>query len=298
MTTNRALVIGAAGMLGTDVCAELTARGESFVALGGRSSTALPSLDITNTAAVRAALEEHRPSVVYHCAAWTDVDGAERTPDPAYAVNALGSWNVAAACAAVDALMVFVSTDFVFDGGKATPYTEFDTVNPLGAYGASKEAGERLVRQTLPDRHIIARTSWLFGPHGKNFVKTIQRLAEKLPTVPIVADQIGCPTHTADLARKIVELAADPLPGTYHVSGTGQCSWFDFARAIVERGNFTAEVVPITAAEYAERFKSPTNRPAYSVMRHQALEMRGMNDMPDWETALDHYLTRMRGMEE
>jgi len=287
----RLLVTGAGGMLAHDVMRAGERAGHEMAGL------TRAELDLTDAAAVAAAIASTRPDGAINCAAWTDVDGAERDPDAAYRVNAFGAWNVAAACAAVDALLVYVSTDFVFDGAKTTPYTEFDPVNPIGAYGASKEAGERLVRQCLPDRHIIARTSWLFGPNGKNFVKTIQRLATNLPTVPIVADQIGCPTHTADLARKLVELSENPLPGTYHISGAGQCSWFDFARAIAARGGLSGEILPITAAEYAERFQSPTRRPAYSVMRHQALEMRGMNDMPPWEVALDDYLERMRGME-
>lgn len=287
----KVLVTGAYGMLGVDLCVALTAEGHTVARAGRRPESEIP-LDITDTDTVRWALRELWPDVIFHCAAWTDVDGAERDPDSAWRVNALGAWNVAAAASATGALMVYISTDFVFDGGKTTPYTEFDYVHPLGAYGASKEAGERLVRQTLPDRHIIARTSWLFGAHGKNFVKTIQRLGAERPEVPVVADQVGCPTHTADLVRKLVELALNPLPGTYHIAGTGQCSWYDFARRIVDASGIDTRIVPITSAEYAARFGSPTRRPAHSVLRNFALEMRGMNDLPHWEIALDNYLTR------
>jgi dTDP-4-dehydrorhamnose reductase len=287
------LVTGAGGMLGTDVCAELTARGHTVVPAGRGERAGFLSLDITDTRQTTAALQRERPDAVIHCAAWTDVDGAERTPDPAYRVNALGSWNLAAASAAVDAWLVAVSTDFVFDGAKSMPYNEFDPTHPLGAYGASKEAGERLIRDTLPGRHMIARTSWLFGVHGKNFPYTIRRLAQKLPEIPIVADQVGCPTHTRDLARKLVDLAEDPLPGTYHVCNDGACSWYEFARRIVERSGGNTPVVPITAQEYAERFGSPTKRPAYSPMDRLALRLRGMDDLCHWHDALDDFLARI-----
>lgn len=284
----KVLVTGAGGMLGTDLCADLAARGHDVLATDVREG--FTPLDITDTRQTRAFIETQRPEAVLHCAAWTDVDGAERNPEGAYKVNALGSWNLAAAAAATDALLVYVSTDFVFDGEKGAAYTEFDAVNPLGHYGASKEAGERLIRQTLPDRHIIARTAWLYGVHGKNFPYTIQRLAREKPEVPVVADQVGCPTHTKDLSRKLIDLIEDPLPGTYHVCSAGHCSWYEFAQAIVAASGLSTPVVPITAAEYAERFKSPTRRPAFSPMRRLALEMRGMDDLPPWQDALRDFL--------
>jgi dTDP-4-dehydrorhamnose reductase len=284
----KVLVTGAGGMLGTDLCATLSARGHEVIATDLLEG--FTSLDITNTGETRARIGELRPDAILHCAAWTNVDGAERTPEPAYKVNALGSWNVAAAAAEVNAWMVYVSTDFVFDGRKGAAYTEFDRTNPLGAYGASKEAGEQLVRQTLPQRHMIARTSWLFGVHGNPFPYAILRLAKKLPEVPVVADQVGCPTHTRDLSRKLADLIEDPLPGTYHVCNAGQCSWFEFAQAIVRAAGLTTPIVPITAAEYAERFQSPTERPAYSPLRRLALEMRGMDDLPSWQDALAEFL--------
>lgn len=295
----RVLVTGAAGMLGSDVYAVLTARGHHVVATtrtGGMGADGIPfiPLEITDTAACSACIEREQPEAIIHCAAWTNVDGAERDQEGAYRGNALGAWNMAVAAAKVGATMVLVSTDFVFDGEKGQPYTEFDRVNPLGVYGASKEAGEQLVRQTLPDRHIIARTSWLFGVNGKNFVTTVQRLAQKLPEVPIVSDQVGSPTFTFDLAQKLVELIEAPLlPGTYHISNAGHCSWFEFAQRIVEKSGIQTLVVPITGAEYAERFNSPTRRPAFSPMRRLALEMRGMDDLPPWQDALDRYLEKI-----
>jgi dTDP-4-dehydrorhamnose reductase len=283
------LVTGAGGMLGTDVCTVIAQRGHELVATG-RKEGLLP-LDVTDTAQTQQILSTINPEIIIHCAAWTDVDGAERDPDAAYRGNALGAWNIAAAAAEIGALVVYVSTDFVFDGTKNTPYTEFDRTNPLGAYGASKEAGEQLIRQTLPDRHIIARTSWLFGRNGKCFPKTILRLAETKPEIPVVADQVGCPTFTEDLAQKLVELAENPLPGTYHLCNAGYCSWFEFAQEIVRQAGLSTPVVPITGDEYATRFNSPTKRPAFSPMRRLALEMRGKDDFRDWKDALAAYLT-------
>jgi dTDP-4-dehydrorhamnose reductase len=292
------MVTGAAGMLGSDVCDVLAERGHQVIATtrsggeGANGETYIP-LEITDTDACLRCIERESPEAIIHCAAWTNVDGAERDVEGAYRGNALGAWNVASAAAKVRATMVFVSTDFVFDGEKGQPYTEFDRVNPLGAYGASKEAGEQLVRQTLPDRHIIARTSWLFGVNGKNFVTTIQRLAQKLPEVPVVSDQVGSPTFTPDLAQKLAELIEAPLlPGTYHISNAGHCSWFEFAKTIIEKSGLQTPVVPITGTEYAERFSSPTRRPAFSPMRRLALEMRGMDDLPPWQDALDRYLRK------
>lgn len=282
------LVTGAGGQLGIDVCADLQARGHTVIATDFREG--FTPLDITDTRVCLATIRDLHPDAILHCAAWTDVDGAERTPDPAYKVNALGAWNVAAAAAAVDAWMVYVSTDFVFDGKKGSAYTEFDATNPLGHYGASKEIGERLVRQTLPSKHIIARTAWLYGVHGKNIAYTIMRLAKTQPQIPFVTDQIVCPTHTKDVSRKVIDLIESPLPGTYHVCSAGQCSLFEFAQAVVAGIGSQTPVVPITLAEFAERFQSPTERPAYSPMRRWALEMRGMDDLPSWQDALQQFL--------
>jgi len=288
----RVLVTGAAGMLGTDVCVELSARGHEAIraARAGEGREGFVPLDIADTRATVAAVRDLRPDAILNCAAWTDVDGAERNPEPAYKVNALGSWNLAHAAGEAGCWLLSVSTDFVFDGRKRSPYTEFDATNPLGAYGASKEAGEVLIRETLPGRHIIARTAWLYGANGKNFVYTIRRLARSLPEVPIVSDQVGCPTHTRDLARKLVQLAEDPLPGTYHVCSKGQCSWFEFAQEIARQSGYDTPVVPISGADYAARFNSPTERPAYSPMRRLALEMRGMDDLPEWQDALREFI--------
>jgi len=282
------LVTGAGGMLGTDLCADLSARGHVVVATDVREP--FVPLDITDTKAVRAAFAQHRPDAVIHCAAWTDVDGAEKNPDGAYKVNALGSWNVATVCAETNVWMAHVSTDFVFDGEKGAPYTEFDATNPLGHYGASKEAAERLVRQTLPARHVIARTAWLYGVQGKNLPYVILNAAKTRPELSFVSDQIVCPTHTKDLSRKLIDLIEDPLPGTYHVCSAGSCSLYEFAQAVVAGAGLTTPVVPTTLAEFEEKYHPPTRRPRATPLRRLALEMRGMDDLPTWDDALRQFL--------
>lgn len=274
-------------MLGTDLCADLAARGHDVVATDVREPWV--PLDITDTQAVRAALAAHGPDAVIHCAAWTDVDGAEKNPNGAYKVNALGSWNLAAACADANLWMAHVSTDFVFDGEKNAPYDEFDAPHPLGHYGASKEAAERLVRQTLPARHIIARTAWLYGVHGKNLPYVIMNAARTRPELSFVSDQIVCPTHTKDLSRKLIDLIEDPLPGTYHVCSAGACSLFEFAQAVVAEAGLTTPVVSTTLAEFEAKFKPPTRRPRATPLRRLALEMRGMDDLPSWQDALRQF---------
>lgn len=281
------LVTGAGGMLGRDVCAEAAARGHEAIAADRAR------LDVTDTGATKALLAQLRPDAVVHGAAWTNVDGAERDPAGAWRANALGAWNVAAGCAAAGAWMVHVSTDFVFDGEKGAPYTEFDPVNPLGVYGASKEAGERLVRQTLPARHLIARTAWLYGVHGRNLVYTIRDFARTRPALQFVSDQIVCPTHTADLARKLVDLAEDPLPGTYHICSAGACSLFEFAQAVVAGLGLSTPVTAMTLAEFEARFSPPARRPRATPLRRLALEMRGMDDLPTWQAALEGFLERL-----
>lgn len=280
-------------MLGTDVCTALRERGHEVFGTGRREG--LLPLDITDTLACWEAVSGAQPDAVVHCAAWTDVDGAERTPEDARRLNVLGTWNIAAAAAQAGATLVAISTDFVFDGMKPTPYDEFDPTNPLGVYGATKEQAEQLVRQLLPDRHLIVRTSWLYGAHGKNFVKTILRLADTAKELPVVADQVGCPTYTVDAARKIADLLEAPLmPGTYHVCNQGVCSWFEFARRIATEGGRAAKVVPLTAVEYAARFRSPTRRPANSALRRLSLELRNMDDLPPWQNALSRYLQELK----
>jgi dTDP-4-dehydrorhamnose reductase len=277
----RILITGSAGMLGHDVLAAARAGGHETVAL------TRAELDITQAAAVAAAVGGVRPDVVVNCAAWTNVDDAQEAVDAAHAVNGAGAGNVARAAAAAGAWTVHVSSDYVFDGTKTEPYVESDPVAPQSVYGASKLEGERAVASAAPGRHTIVRSSWLFGTEGPCFPATIMRLAAEREQLSVVADQVGCPTFTGDLAPALVDLAAgaaDPPAGILHVAGGGQCSWFEFAQEIVVAAGLDCEVVPVTTAE----FPRPAPRPAYSVLRSE----RGSQApaLPGWRAGLARYL--------
>ncbi len=287
----KVLVTGANGMLGIDLCVELETAGHSVIRAdaGVREGMTVPAwvhVDVTNTKEIEECVLYHQPDAVIHAAAYTDVDGCERNPDLAFRVNGLGTWNLAAVCGAHRITLVYISTDFVFDGTKETPYTEFDTPNPISHYGASKLAGERYVTQLCP-RHFIVRTSWLFGIHGKSFPDTILRKAASQLEIGVVCDQFGSPTYVPDLSRTLVGLLESPLYGTYHVTNAGHCNWFEFARKAVElAGLKNVEVKPMPA----ETWPSPTKRPAYSVLRHYALELQGKDNLPPWPQALTLFI--------
>lgn len=282
----RVLVTGANGMLGTDLCAALRAAGLEPLPTA-RADPAAP-LDVTDFAAVKETLARLRPDIVIHCAAYTHVDEAERDPDAAYRVNAQGSWNVAAVCAERDIPLCALSTDFVFDGTKDGPYTEFDAPNPINQYGASKRAGEDCVRQ-LCRKHWIVRTAWLFGLHGRCFPDSILRAAETRSELRVVADQRGSPTYTADLAEALVRLIRSPLYGTYHVTNAGAATWYDFARKALElAGREDVRVVPILASEWP----SPVRRPANSVLRNYAQELQSAPLLRPWEESLAEFIQK------
>jgi dTDP-4-dehydrorhamnose reductase len=228
-------------------------------------------LDVTDRDAVREAIAPD--DVVINCAAWTDVDGAEEQEAEALRVNGDGARNVAEAAGVV----VYVSTDYVFDGTKREPYVPSDPVNPMSAYGRTKLAGEQATAEANP-RHHIVRTSWLFGPGGGNFVETILRLAGERDVLRVVDDQIGRPTYTRHLAEALIELSRRDDYGIHHRAGGGQCSWFEFAREIVERAGLDCRVEPCTTAEMPR----PAPRPAYSVLAG--------GDLPSWQEGLDAYL--------
>ena len=263
-------------MLGRDVvrAAELA---EHDVVAAAREA-----LDVTDPGAVRRAVELARPDAVVNCAAYTDVDGAEREAEIAMRVNADGARNVAAAAAGVGATVLYPSTDYVFDGHKGEPYLESDEPNPLGSYGASKLAGEHDTA-AVNARHYIVRTSWLFGTGGRNFVETMIELGSGRPEVTVVADQVGSPTYTAHLAEGIARLLAGDAYGVHHVAAAGECSWYDFAVAIFRRVNPQCRVQPTTTDEIGR----PAPRPRYSVLRTQREEAI---QLPAWRVGLDDYL--------
>ncbi len=287
----RVLVTGANGMLGIDMCTLLQGAGHEVIrtdvgAREGANVAPWESLDITDTRAVHQSIIRHQPDAVVHGAAYTDVDGCTRDPDLAHRINAFGTWNLASACSEHHVLLTYISTDFVFDGSKKEPYTEFDTTNPLSPYGASKLAGEQFVK-SLCRKFFIVRTSWLFGIHGKSFPATMINLAKTRSTLDIVCDQIGSPTHTVDLAKTVISLLASPLHGTYHVTNSGHCSWFELAKRTLELcGHTGTEVKPMPAAQWP----TPTVRPAYSVLRHYALELQGKDNLPPWQQALEQFI--------
>jgi dTDP-4-dehydrorhamnose reductase len=284
----RWLVTGAAGMLGRDLTDLLRLRGAEYTAL------ARAELDIADDAAVTAAVSSVKPDVVVNCAAWTAVDAAEEHEAEALAINGHGAANLAAACANVGALLVHPSTDYVFDGHAATPYAEDAPTGPAGAYGRGKLAGEQAVRAALPGASYVVRTAWLYGAHGKNFVKTMLRLAANGTAPGVVADQHGQPTWTADVAAQVLALVQRSAPpGIYHATSSGQTTWFGFAEEIfrlyhssvardedTERGRVAPR--PVGTAEYP----TPARRPAYSVLGHDAWQSAGIEPIGDWKDAL------------
>ena len=245
----------------------------------------IEELDITDFEEVKRQVVDFRPEIIFHGAAFTDVDGAELNPDMAYKVNAIGTQNLAVAARAVGAVILYISTDFVFDGQKPTPYNEFDEVNPLSVYGRSKLAGERFI-QTLTNNFYICRTAWLYGAGGNNFVKTMQKLGASGQTVRVVDDQIGSPTSAADLAAKVVEIGLSGRFGTYHTTNAGETSWYGFAKKIFELTDMTVDLQPITTDE----MERPAIRPPFSVLQSLSLELQGLKSMRPWEEALTDYL--------
>ncbi|WP_332236947.1 dTDP-4-dehydrorhamnose reductase [Sporolactobacillus sp. KGMB 08714] len=278
--SNKVIVTGGHGQLGTELTIMLQKRGYETYGLGHQE------LDITNLDHVRRVFQKIKPDVVCHTAAYTAVDQAETDRDGAFLVNAYGTRNVALAAEEVGAKLVYVSTDYVFDGTKKGTYSEFDPPAPLGVYGQSKYAGEQFVR-AFHSKFFIARTSWVYGSYGGNFVRTMLKLAADHDRLNVVDDQRGCPTFTKDLAAKIIDLFQTDRYGTYHVSNSGSCSWYEFARAIFEIKGISIQVDPCTTAE----FPRPAKRPENSVFEHMALRLNGFEDVREWKQALKEFLS-------
>ncbi len=273
----RLLVTGAGGMLGRAVV-------EAAQRLGHEVRAATRAqLDVTDLDATCRAVAELRPRAVVNCAAYTDVDGAEADREAAMAVNGAGAGNVATAAEHCGAAIVHVSTDYVFDGSKRAPWLESDPVAPLGAYGASKLAGETAVAAANA-AHAIVRTAWLFGAGGTNFVDTMLALGAEREEVAVVTDQVGCPTWTGHLAGALVELAERPQEtGIHHVAGAGSCSWNELAIEVFDRAGIDCRVLPTTTAA----FPRPAPRPAYSVL---GSERPAALALPAWQDGVAAYL--------
>lgn len=274
----RILVTGARGQLGKEVARQ-----------GGNHQLLLTdhdTLNIVDRKAVWAFMKEYKPDAVIHCAAYTNVDRAEINIDDAFRVNVVGAQNIATGCLEIDARMVYVSTDYVFDGNKKEAYREFDVVNPQSVYGNTKHQGETIVRQIL-GRHYIIRTAWLYG-EGGNFVRTMMNLAEQDASLRIVNDQFGTPTSTVDLGKVIYSLLETDAYGTYHGTCQGQCSWYEFANEIFRQVEKKVQIIPVTTSEFPRLAK----RPAYSVLDNYMLRMTLGDCMRPWKEALAEYLKK------
>lgn len=269
------LVVGANGMLGHDLIDLLGARGHGID---------IEDIDITDLASVLTVIGELKPEVVINCAAYTDVDGCESNTEKAMAVNGEGVGYLAMACRDLGSLLVQVSTDYVFDGGKGTPYLEDDAPCPLSVYGESKLAGE--MNAAFAKEYLIVRTQWLYGLHGKNFVETMLRLGAEKDELTVVDDQIGSPTWTVDLARAIIALVDNGCRGVYHAANSEFCSWNGFAKAIFAESGLNVTVSPMTTDE----LNRPARRPLYSTLECGKL-IRDTGFQPQtWRTALREYL--------
>ena len=277
----RVLVTGGGGQLGREFARLL---GSDAVALGRAE------LDVADEESVARAFALHRPELVLHCAAWTDVDGAESDPDGAWRANEYGSRHVARAAHDCGAALVGFSTDYVFAGDDPAGYDEHSPVAPRSVYGASKLAGERALLTEHPDAHVV-RTAWVFSPRGQNFLLTMLRLGLERDEVGVVDDQIGCPTAAAHLADATMELVERCAPGTYHLAGGGSTSWYGFASAIMEEAGLSACVEPIASSE----LQRPAPRPACSILRTVHADAPRL---PHWRDGLRDCLAALANAEE
>ena len=269
----KVLVTGANGMLGQDLCPILEDEGYGVL------ETDIHNLDITDFSAVKNILEEQKPNIVIHCAAYTNVDKAEEDYDTAHKINAEGTENLAKVCGEKDITLVYISTDYVFDGNlkNGEKYKPDDKTNPINNYGLTKLQGEEAVKKYCK-KYYIARTAWLYGIHGKNFVETMIALAEK-PEIKVVDDQVGCPTWTVELSNGILQLLAEKDFGTYQLCGGGETSWYGFAKEIFKLSGLDVNLKPCTT----EEFPRPAKRPKYSVMDNDGI-------CRDWKKALKDYI--------
>jgi dTDP-4-dehydrorhamnose reductase len=272
----RILITGANGQLGSELCRVLA----QHTVIGKD----LPGFDLTKADVEEEVVQAH-PDVIIHAGAYTDVDGAEREPDRATAVNVTGTERVAAAAVRAGARLVYVSTDYVFDGAQSVPYREQDLPHPLNHYGVTKWRGEQAVLSSGAEA-LVVRTAWLYGQQGKNFVKSIMRAAQDQAVLRVVHDQQGCPTFAEDLARTVAQLLDRDVHGVLHVTNRGQCTWRDFAAAIVQEMGLPVSVLPITTAEAGRLAR----RPAYSVLGHDRLASLGL-ELPHWKEALRRFLS-------
>lgn len=290
-------VTGVNGQLGYDTVKELLSRGHRVIGSGTaaecRCACEYCRLDITDTVAVNAALMRIKPDAVIHCAAWTAVDAAEDEENRGrvYAVNVDGTANIASACSALDCKLLYISTDYVFDGQGDEPWRpDCRTYAPLNVYGRSKLEGELAVASAV-ERFFIVRTAWVFGVNGKNFVRTMLKLGKTHDSLRVVNDQIGTPTYTPDLARLLANMIESEKYGYYHATNEGGfISWYDFAVEIFRQAGYSVEVIPVSTAEYG---LSKAARPFNSRLDKGKLTQCGFVPLPDWKDALSRYLNEI-----
>lgn len=282
----KVLVTGVKGQLGYDVMNELAKRGYEGVGVD------VAEMDITDSAAVEKVISEVHPDKVVHCAAWTAVDAAEDNQEVCHKVNVDGTANIAKMCGKLDIPMIYISTDYVFDGQGETPWEpDCKAYAPLNVYGQTKLGGELAVAQTL-EKYFIVRIAWVFGLNGKNFIKTMLKVAKNHPQVRVVNDQIGTPTYTYDLARLLVDMMETEKYGYYHVTNEGgYISWYDFTKEIYRQAGISTEVQPVTTAEYG---LSKAARPFNSRLEKKKLKENGFTPLPTWQDALGRYLQELK----
>ncbi|MGB9937109.1 MAG: dTDP-4-dehydrorhamnose reductase [Methanobacterium sp.] len=278
----KVLIIGSEGMLGHDLVDVLSAENEI-------STTTIDTLDITDIDKTIQTIKDVNPDVVVHAAAFTDVNGSESKKDLAYKVNAIGTRNVAVACREADSALVYICTDYVFDGTKGSTYYEYDKPNPLSVYGKTKHLGEIYIRDIL-NKFYIVRTAWLYGFHGPNFVTTMLNLAKTNDTISVVDDQIGSPTYTVDLAEAIAKLIKKPAYGIYHITNSDHCSWYEYAKEIFKIAGVKVEVKPVST----EEFPTPAPRPKYSVLENYNWKMEGFKEIRSYKDALRDYMKLLK----
>lgn len=282
----KVVVTGVRGQLGYDVVKELSARGHEAIGID------IAELDITDASAVSEYFASVRPDALIHCAAYTATDKAEDEPEVCRRVNADGTKNLATACRNTGAKMLYISTDYVFDGKGDTPFRTDDKIAPLSVYGKTKYEGEASVRDIL-DRYFVVRISWVFGINGKNFIRTMLRLAEDRDTVSVVCDQIGSPTYTKDLAPLLCDMIQSDKYGTYHATNEGYCSWYELACHTFEAAGLDMKVEPITSDKFPAKIKRPEN----SRLDKSTLDENGFARLPDWKDAVSRYVAELKQMQ-
>ena len=275
----KVLVTGSKGQLGYDVLRELAKRGHTGVGVD------IEEMDITDFSSVQSVLRETMPEAVVHCAAYTAVDAAEDNRELCRRVNANGTESIAKVCQELDIKMMYISTDYVFNGNGTRPWEPDDVRNPLNAYGQTKYEGEVAVQEYL-QKFFIVRISWVFGVNGKNFIKTMLNLGKTKDKITVVDDQVGSPTYTYDLSLLLVDMIESEAYGFYHATNEGLCSWYDFACEIYKQAGLNVEVIPVSSDAYETRAKRPQN----SRMSKDKLEANGFQRLPAWQDALSRYL--------